>query len=200
MRRDDLPAGYDGWQALITSNGGYGPAPVRAILESKHGKLWQYDIVRFLSELHSSVRYHRVTESYSSYCQRAVTLAHTTHSTGMVVTSSKRDNEYQDITSSYKHQNEQVASYSSHAADCSFEVTCKGGEIGSGDATLNISITNHGAMLRTVDGRVVGGVCRHNGTMSSKFMGIQFTGAITPGQSESHYSYQPATNHLLISS
>ena len=197
MRRDDLPAGYDGWQALITSNGGYGPAPVRAILESKHGKLWQYDIVRFLSELHSSVRYHRVTQSYSSYSQRAVTLAHTSHSTGLVVTS-EREGEYIDITSSYKHQDEQAASYlTRHAADCTFKVTCEGGEINSsGDATLNISITNHGAMLRTVDGRVVGGVCRHNGTMSSKFMGIQFTGAITPGQSESLQAM--TTNQQLL--
>ena len=190
MRRDDLPAGYDGWQALSSS--GYGPAPVKAILESKHSKLWHYDIVRFLSELHSSVRYHRVTKSYSSYSQRAVTLAHTSHSStaGLIVTAAApggNESEYINITSCYKHQDEEeeerkTAGYSTNT-DCSFTVSCEGEQIGS-DTTLSITITNHGAMLRTVDGRVVGGVCRHNGDMATKFMGIQFTGAITPGQSE----------------
>ena len=196
MRRDDLPSGYDGWQALYCGRGSTapcsGPAPVRAIKERKHGKLWQHDVTRFLSELHSEMRYHRVTHSYSSFSQRAVTFAHSqSKQTGQLLLTG-RDTDctnYTILTTSYKEEeaeeDEQLhcGGYPPPSQDCCFTVECEGGQMGK-DCSLTITVINRGAMLRTVDGRVVGGVCRHNGYIATKFMGIQFSGVVTPGQSE----------------
>lgn len=188
MRRDDLLADYDGWQAFCcgwgVSTPGSGPAPVRAIREKKQGKLWQYDVVKFLSELHSEMRYLRVTHSYSSYSQRAVSLAHTDCSaTGRLVLAGSSGDKCLDITSTYKEERTTDETTTPKSRDCHFSVECEGNKLGT-DPTLTITITNRGPMLRTVDGKVVGGVCRHSGQISTKFMGVEYSGAITPEQSE----------------
>ena len=61
MRRDDLPPGYDGWQAVDSpSTGGptdsVGPVPVKAVLQKQVGKIWQGASQYFLSELLSEVK------------------------------------------------------------------------------------------------------------------------------------------------
>lgn len=166
---------------------------MRAIRERKHGKLWQQDIIRFLSELHSDIRYYRVSHSYCSYSQQALTLAHSQSKqlgqlllTGMATDCSN----YTILTTSYKEEEEEKQDerlyhngYPPPSQDCQFTVVCEGGEVGK-DCTLTITVINRGAMLRTVDGRVVGAVCRHTGSTATRFMGIQFSGVVTPGQSE----------------
>lgn len=193
MRRDDLPSGYDGWQALACGHSGtiptLGPAPVKALLEKKRSKIWQYDIAHFLSELYSDLHYHRVTHSYSSFSQRALTLAHThtKHMAPLLLTSSGLDcANYIDLTGTYKMKEEEEINLSHNgypppSQDCKFSVLCVGRGIDE-DCNLTITTTNQGAMLRTVDGRVVGAVCSHNGAMVTKFTAIEFSGVITPGQ------------------
>ena len=60
MRRDDLPAGYDGWQAVDSPSTGptdsVGPVPVKAVQERQIGKLWQGASQYFMSELLSEVK------------------------------------------------------------------------------------------------------------------------------------------------
>ena len=60
MRRDDLPPGYDGWQAIDSPSSGptnsVGPVPVKAIREKQIGKTWQGASQYFMSELLSEVR------------------------------------------------------------------------------------------------------------------------------------------------
>ena len=67
--------------------------------------------------------------------------------------------------------------------DCSFEVGCEGVRLGE-CVTLVTSIRNNGAMLRTVDGRVMCHVTYYTGRLVRRFASVQFTGVISPGQSE----------------
>lgn len=59
MRRDDLPVGYDGWQVVDSVSSGpihsLGPVPVKAIYEENPSPIWDNDVNRFLSMIHSEV-------------------------------------------------------------------------------------------------------------------------------------------------
>ena len=68
--------------------------------------------------------------------------------------------------------------------DCTFVVSIGDGVRLGEPIELNVIIKNCGAMLRTVDGRVVGQVIYYCGQVVRKFMSMQFTGAISPGQGE----------------
>ena len=59
------------------------------------------------------------------------------------------------------------------------------------DITLSVGIRNAGAMLRTVDGRVVGCSVLYTGRPLRSFMSMQFSGTVSPGQSK------PTSCHLV---
>jgi len=52
------------------------------------------------------------------------------------------------------------------------------------DIVLTVRIRNNGLMMRTVDGRVVGKVIYHTGVPVRSFLSMQFSGVVSPGQSE----------------
>ena len=82
MRRDDLPQGYDGWQALDPTSqdrqsGRFriGPASVKAIKLCQSGKKWQYDVEYVMSRITAEVSYYRVTNNFSTVSNQAISLA-----------------------------------------------------------------------------------------------------------------------------
>ena len=82
MRRDDLPQGYDGWQALDPTSqdrqsGRFriGPASVKAIKLCQSGKKWQYDVEYVMSRITADVSYYRVTNNFSTVSNQAISLA-----------------------------------------------------------------------------------------------------------------------------
>lgn len=52
------------------------------------------------------------------------------------------------------------------------------------DITLSVRISNAGPMLRSVDGRVVGCSVHYTGRPLRSFLSLQFSGTVSPGQSE----------------
>ena len=205
MRRDDLPTGYDGWQVLDATSqpkqsGHYrtGPASVRAIREGRSGdKKWPYSNQVIISEVSADTRYIRVSKSYGSCSNSTFTVAQVQHGeTGtLIVTSSPNDTPTHplDITAHYKELlpmatpsvAEKTASrFPAPSRDCTFDVSTNEGATLGEDVIITISIANKGAMLRTLDGRVVGKVIRYTGHIVHSFMSMQFKGIVSPGQSE----------------
>ena len=92
-----------------------------------------------------------------------------------------------DVTTTYRNVATPPQPLVSHfpppSRDCSFKVTCEGVKLGE-CVTLVTSIHNNGAMLRTVDGRVMCHVIYYTGQVVRRFASVQFTGVISPGQSE----------------
>ena len=68
--------------------------------------------------------------------------------------------------------------------DCSFELVVNNETKLGDDIVLTVQIRNKGLMMRTVDGRVVGKVVYHTGVPVRSFLSMQFSGVVSPGQSE----------------
>ena len=68
--------------------------------------------------------------------------------------------------------------------DCSFELVVNNEAKLGDDIVLTVRIRNNGLMMRTVDGRVVGKVIYHTGVPVRSFLSMQFSGVVSPGQSE----------------
>ena len=100
------------------------------------------------------------------------------------------------ITDQYRELTEQApSSHTTHfpppTRDCTFCINTNNDVCLGETIQVSVIIKNCGAMLRTVDGRVVGHVIYYNGRVVRKFMSMQFTGVISPGQGE--------YNHKLMS-
>lgn len=201
MRRDDLPPGYDGWQVLDATSqdkqcGRFriGPAPVMAIHERKSGKEWLYDGEFVISEICADVRYLRVGKNFTNGINKHLSVAHVSHDeVGVALVTSRGDQESPlDLTGDYKEPPEKPAStgilsgsrFPPPSKDCSFEVKTSDNSALGEEITITVTITNRGAMMRTVDGRVVGTVTHYTGQPVRNFMSMQFTGVISPGQSK----------------
>ena len=206
MRRDDLPEGYNGWQVLDPTSQGrqsgryrIGPASVTAIKEGLCGKKWLYDNEYVKSEVDSDVRYIRSTDKYS-LCKPTsrLSVAHVNRDeVGVsIVTSSNRRgmsvHEPLDITALYKNtqpaanfppgDNEQT--FPSPSRDCSFHVeTSRSVKLGE-ELSVSVKVWNKGAMLRTIDGKVVGSTILYTGEPVCHTMTMEFSGIVSPGQSK----------------
>ena len=214
MRRDDLPPGYDGWQVLDATSqekqcGRYriGPTSVRAVRERVGGKQWLHDTEYIISEVSADVRYLRVSKSLAAVSNRAVSVAKVCHGEvgTLIVTSAGTGSTPLNITTSYRDKELSPSSPvhpSSHfpppTRDCTFElVTSDKTRLGD-EIVLSVRIMNEGLMMRTVDGRVVGKVVYHTGTPVRSFMSMQFSGVISPGQSEPQSECVHVLNHLHV--
>lgn len=214
MRRDDLPAGYDGWQAIDSPYSGpadsVGPVPVRAVWERQTGKIWQGASQYFMSELLSEVnsvgvvsgcghypapfhqiRFHRVVHTYAHMNNQACTLAQVQEArTGLLVVTPTLDGNYSNITCSYRErvvQDDPAPNTTYPYPRPSQDCRCEvscRGQWVGSDVEVIVTISNNGPMLRTVDGRVVGMTTRYTGQVLASFLHMQMTGSIIPGQSE----------------
>ena len=206
MRRDDLPGGYSGWQALDPTSHGrqggrfrVGPASVQAIKERLSGKKWPYNGEHVRCEVDADVRYLRSLSqnSYSSNCSntKVTHLARVNRNevgTSIVTQSPmSMDTKPLDITACYKTIKTSTQSvvdvdrfFPSPSQDCIFDVWHnKGAKLGE-EVELSVGVTNKGAMLRTIDGRVVGYSILYTGEPLCSFMSADFSGVVSPGQSE----------------
>ena len=202
MRRDDLPSGYDGWQVLDATSqdkqcGRFriGPVSVLAIQERKLGKESLYDGEFVISEVSADIRFLRVGKNFTNGTNRHLSIAHVAHNeVGVALVTSEGDQEHPlDLTGLYKDVSKKpetpstvlsVSHFPPPSKDCSFEVkTSDHASLGE-EITITVTIRNKGAMMRTVDGRVVGTVIHYTGQPVRNFMSMQFTGVISPGQSK----------------
>ena len=216
MRRDDLPPGYDGWQVLDATSqdkqcGRFriGPASVLAIRERKSGKQWLYDGEYIISEISADVRFLRVGKNFTSGTNKHVSVAHVAHDeVGVALVTSRGDQENPlDLTNQYKDTSKRptqsgtilsTSHFPPPTKDCAFEVKTSDDSVLGKEITLTITIRNRGAMMRTVDGRVVGTVIHYTGQPVRNFMSMQFSGVISPGQSKfTLYSGFPSSCNIL---
>ena len=207
MRRDDLPPGYDGWQVLDVASqdkqsGRFciGPAPVMAIHERKSRKEWLYDGEFIISEISADVRYLRVGKNFTNGTNRHLSVAHVSHDeVGVALVTNGGDQESPlDLMGDYKDPVEKPATtgilsssrFPPPSKDCTFEVKTSDNSALGEEITVTMTIGNRGAMMRTVDGRVVGTIIHYTGQPVRNFMSMQFTGVISPGQSKQYpYSW-----------
>lgn len=210
MRRDDLPEGYGGWQVLDPISQGrqsgryrIGPSSVRAVREGLSGKKWLYDNEYVRSEVESDVRYVRSMGTYS-FCkpnsQQNIARVNRDEVGTCIVTSSYvggvSEHEPLDITALYKNMSDNAKdeptpcfymdngrTFPSPSRDCTFYVETSGGVKLGEEVCVSVRVCNEGAVLRTVDGRVVGSVILYTGEPICNFMSMEFSGIISAGQS-----------------
>lgn len=198
MKRSDLPDGYDGWQVLDACSsqrqGGthrVGPCSVAAIKECLLGEHWPYDNEFVLSDITSEIRYHRVTATAGNIKNSKFALAHVQRDqVGLkIVTATSHRGTPADITSNYSKRSidsrsEETSTNTSPAKPkgCTFEVHTSDEAALGDDITLSIKIHNHGSLVRTVDGRVIGKAVYYTGAAVKNFMSMEFAGVIAPGK------------------
>ena len=68
--------------------------------------------------------------------------------------------------------------------DCAFDLKLSGPVKLGEDIEVTVTVCNNGAMLRTVDGRLVGTAVFYTGHMVRTFMSLDFSGLVSPGQSK----------------
>lgn len=146
-----------------------------------------------ISEVNADVRYLRVSKSFATVSNRTVSVAKVCCGEvgTLIATSAGAGFTPLDITTSYRDTEVSPSSpvqssfhFPPPTRDCSFElVTSDKTRLGD-DIVLSIQVMNEGSMMRTVDGRVVGKVVYHTGVPVRSFMSMQFSGVISPGQSE----------------
>ena len=117
------------------------------------------------SEVSADVRFLRVSKSYASITNRVLSVALVRHSeVGVrIVTSEGVSLTPVDITDTYKGaESLKEATPILPSRDCSVEVGMVGDGGGLGEKMeLMVTITNHGHLLRTLDGRVEGHIIRY---------------------------------------
>lgn len=229
MRRDDLTLGYEGWQVVDATSqdkqsGRYriGPASVKAVRDGKAGGKWAYDCEYVTSEVSSDVKYLRVSQSYASTTTKSVSVAQVkSNEVGTLILTSTGNgsNSSMDLTSSYKQREGQTSrevelsescSFPPPTRDCSFNLVMSEGVRVGESVEVRVEIKNEGAMLRTVDGRVVGKVVLYTGKVVRNLLSMEFSGVVSPGQSESEavyiftncsiqfLLYTPLTEHAIV--
>lgn len=199
MRRDDLPTGYDGWQAIDPTSqdkqsGRFrvGPASVEAIRVGRCGKQSPYDVEYLVSEVNADVRYLRVASNHSVGKTRTLGVAHVNHrEVGVEIVTDGAEGSLIDVTSSYKDpplvESEHSKGHTHFplpTKDCEVKVQTSDNSKYGEAIKVVITIYNKGALLRTVDGRLTGSVVYYTGQHVRKVLSMQFTGTICPGQSE----------------
>lgn len=202
MRRDELPQGYDGWQVLDATSqdrhsGRYriGPASVLAIRNGQTGKMWPHDVEFVLSQLNADISYYRVSSSYATTSNQSISLAKVCRGevgTCLVTSSYSKEDECKplEVTGNYREHpiNAEPDANAQRiplppTCDCSFDLKLSGAVKFGEDIHITVRVTNNGAMLRTVDGRVVGTVIYYTGQPVRTFMSMDFSGLVSPGQS-----------------
>ncbi len=201
MRRDELPQGYDGWQALDPTSqdrqsGRFriGPASVKAIKLCQSGKKWPYDAEYVLSRITADVSYYRVTNNFSTVSNQAISLARVNKGevgTSLVTSAYSKSDRHKPMerTTDYKDSRASTEVPAQHfpcppTRDCSFSLKLSGGQELGADIEVTVTVSNKGAMLRRVDGRVVGTAIYYTGQPARSFMSMDFTGLVSPGQSK----------------
>ena len=190
MRRDDLTKGYDGWQVLDACSsekqGGVhrvGPCSVAAIKEGLLGKQWPYDGEFVLSEISSEVRYHRVTPTAGNIknSKSALVLVQRDQVGLKIITATLKRGTSVDITANYRRE-PSGSVMPDKTKGCTFELHTSDEATLGDNITLSVRIQNNGALMRTVDGRVVGKAVYYTGMAVKNFMSMEFAGVIAPGK------------------
>ncbi|KAG7326469.1 hypothetical protein KOW79_009870 [Hemibagrus wyckioides] len=112
MKREDLPEGYDGWQAVDPtpqerSDGTFrcGPAPVKAIRECRTDM--NYDVPFIYAEVNAVVHRYIMCQSQILSCT-----TETDRVGALICTKGLGSDKPQDITSTYKHNKESARGFS----------------------------------------------------------------------------------------
>ena len=134
-----------------------------------------------------------MVQTHATMSNQICTLAQTqTNQTGTrIVTSSTSDRmEWTDITTEYREPNRHEAVSPTvqypllqESNDCKMRVDCSHVCVGQ-DLQITIILQNKSPMLRTIDGRVVGGATHYTGHNKKTFVSLQFEGSIAPHNSE----------------
>ena len=189
MRRDDLPEGYDGWQALdptllragVTHTG---PASVRAVLEERTGGVWGPSTEHFVSAVASELRYVRVPEAPAWHTSVACTQR---GQVGVAIVTSAGSTQV-DLTRQYLKQPATSAPgvwlrLPPPSQDCRFELQVSEKPALGTPLHVRPTIQNKGPLLRSLDGQLVASCVQHTGTAFRTFLSIRFSGTVSPGQS-----------------
>lgn len=196
MRRPDLVPGYDGWQVVdsalqsrCSGKYGIGPVPVVALKQRKARERGCHGGEFILAEVTADVRYLRVQ---STGLNRPTSVAQVRHDeTGLEIVTMATDEHgsvcLSTITDQYRdpsHVTDHAPlHFPSPAKDCTFSLSADEACIGE-PIHIHITIANGGAMLRTIDGRVLGHVIHYHGQVAQQFMSMRFSGVISPSAGE----------------
>lgn len=137
-----------------------------------------------------------MVRSHATMNNQICTLAQiqTTQTGTRIVTSSVSDRmEWTDITTEYREPNRQAAAPPTlqspipQSNDCRMAVHCSHVPVGQ-DLKITIMLQSNSPMLRTIDGRVLGGASHYTGHNRKTFVSLQFEGSIAPHNSKLHSS------------
>jgi hypothetical protein len=159
--------------------------------------MWPHDVEFVLSQVNADISYYRVTSNYTTASNQSISLAKVCKGevgTSLVTSSYAEDDHCKplEVTANYRAQPVVNADPDGDAQrlplpptrDCSFDLKLNHPVKFGEDIQITISVSNNGAMLRTVDGRVVGTVIYYTGQPVRTFMSMDFSGLVSPGQSK----------------
>lgn len=115
-----------------------------------------------ISEVAADLRFLRVSKSYASITNRILSVALVRHNQIGVtlVAGNGTSTEPLIVTHAYKKEElEPPTHLSSPTRDCTVEVNTVDSKLGE-HISLSVTVTNHGHMLRTLDGKVEGHIIR----------------------------------------
>ena len=196
--------GYDGWQFLDTIRSPrvgkiVGPVAPKAVCNKSAKKQLPYLTGTVVAALSAEIKYLRVkAHDITSIRKASVALVERGNVGVSIVTSAGKNlKDVIDVIWNYKKQHVgdsqpamtyKMGSFPPPSRDCTFSVSTNDNAILGDTIRLEVSISNCGGMLRTVDGRVVGKVIHYNGTAVRNFFTMQFTGTVSPGQGKNNFS------------
>ena len=190
--------GYDGWQFLDTIRSTrvgkiVGPVAPKAVCDKSTKKQLPYLTGIVVAAISAEIKYLRVkAHDITSIRKASVALVERgTVGVSMVTSPGKNLKDVIDVIWNYKKQQNvdpqpsmiyKMGSFPPPSRDCTFSVSTNDDAILGNTIRLEVSISNCGGMLRTIDGRVVGKVVHYNGMAVKNFFTMQFTGTVSPGQ------------------
>ena len=118
-----------------------------------------------VSEVNADLRFLRVSKSYASITNRVLSVALVRHNDIGVrlVAGDGTSLEPHSVTEGYKRVelfNEATPTHRSPTRDCTVEVSTDNSSKLGEQVTLTVTVTNHGHLLRTMDGKVEGHIVR----------------------------------------
>ena len=193
-----------------------GPVAPKAVCDKSTKKQLPYLTGVVVAALSAEIKYLRVkAHDITSIRKASVALVERGNVGVSIVTSPGRNlKDVIDVIWNYKkHQSGdsppsmtyKMGSFPPPSRDCTFSVSTNDNAVLGDTVKLEISISNCGGMLRTIDGRVVGKVVHYNGTAVKNFFTMQFTGTVSPGQGKKfemyyiiHYLITPLYIYIYI--
>lgn len=171
-----------------------GPVAPKAVCDKSAKKQLPYLTGIVLAAISAEIKYLRVKANDLTSIRKASVALVERGAVGVSIVTSPGKNlkDAIDVIWNYKKQQNgtdsqpsmtyKMGSFPPPSRDCTFAVSTNDNAALGDTIKLEISISNCGGMLRTIDGRVVGKVVHYNGMAVKNFFTMQFTGTVSPGQ------------------